>query len=123
MDKDKFLIDKIFKTFFKGVEYGIELEKSHNYLYNICLTNLKRLYFNPSSFTPEFSFENTDNRYDEDEFAFIFRNFAPTLSGLILIYYVKKDLGSRIILTPNQIKNENYGIIARITDPYTNRFS
>lgn len=121
-DKHIYLINKIFTTFFPGVEYVVEPENSLSYLYNICLTNVSCKIFNPSNFDPTYKFENLTESYGESFFETTIKGFAPTLSGLILIYYKTKDGKSPIILTPSQTKYESYGIVNLIKDPHRNRF-
>lgn len=115
------IIKKIFDTFFVGVKYVIEPETSYRYLYNIKLINVKGCAFNDVNFLPEYKFDDTDNVFNEDDFVVVLRNFAPTLEGSILIYCNIHNR-NRIIVTPEQIRNENYGIISRIKDPFKNRF-
>ena len=115
------LIQRIFETFFKGVEYVIEPELSLKYLYNIKLTNIKRAFYGQHSFLPEFEFNGTNNIYSEDDFAITLRHFAPNIGGYILVYAFINNR-DRVIVTPDQIRIENYGIVSRIKDPYKNRF-
>ena len=115
------LIKRVFETFFKGVTYEIEPELSHRYLYNIKLTNITRAFYGRHSFIPEFEFNGTDNVYSDDDFAFTLRHFAPNIGGHILVYAFINN-SNRVIVTPNQISIENYGLISKIKDPYKNRF-
>ena len=121
MMSHEYIIKRVFETFFEGVKYVIEPETSYRYLYNIKLENVKGCYFNARNYLPEYKFENTDTVFNEDDFVVVLRNFAPTLKGSVLIYcYINNR--NRIIVTPEQIRNENYGIISRIKDPFKNRF-
>lgn len=115
------LINRIFETFFKEVEYVIEPELSLKYLYNIKLTNLIKAEFSVNLFIPQFKFNGTSKIYSEDDFITTFRHFAPTLSSGVLIYTYLNGR-NRIIVTPEQIRNENYGLVAMIKDPYKNKF-
>jgi hypothetical protein len=114
------LIQNIFTTFFPGVKYVIEHEKSLDYWFNIRLTNVFDRDFTHFN---EYIFEHKNGViYNEDYFMTVFKGFAPTLSGQILIYYTK-DGRYPIIMTPNQTKYENYGIVSLIKDPHRNRFA
>lgn len=121
--KHIYLIDSIFNTFFPGVEYVIESENSLVYLYNIRLTNAIGKIYNPMSFDPIYRF-SSNTYYSEHDFTIAFREFAVSLSGLILVYYphLNDDKKTSIIVTPSQTKNRDYGIYAAITDPHKNRF-
>ena len=122
-EKHTYLIEQIFKTFFPGVEYVVEHENSLDYLYNIRLTNIVGKNYNPFDFDPTYKFENVDEVYTESHFINTFKGFAPTLSGLTLIYYIITHNGkSSVILTPTQTKCDYYGIIDSIKDPHRNRF-
>jgi hypothetical protein len=121
-EKHTYLIEHIFKTFFPGVEYVVEPENSLNYLYNIRLTNVLHKLYDPNEFVPRYKFENVTENYSELYFENIIKDFASSLTGLILIYYKTKDGKSPIILTPNQTKHENYGIVSLIKDPHRHRF-
>lgn len=114
------IIKRIFDTFFRGVEYEVEPENSLKYLYNIRLTNLIKAEY-AQGFTTQFNFEGSFNVYREDDFTTTFRHFASVLSGSVLIY-AHIHGRNRIIVTPEQIRNENYGLLARIQDPYKNKF-
>lgn len=121
MMSHEYIIKKVFETFFEGVKYVIEPETSYRYLYNIKLENVNGCYFNEVKYIPEYKFEGTNNVFNEDDFVIVLRNFAPILNGSILIYGFINNR-NRIIVTPDQIRNENYGIISRIKDPFKNRF-
>lgn len=121
-EKHTYLIEHIFKTFFPGVEYVVEPENSLSYLYNIRLTNVSCKLYNPFDFDPTYKFENLTESYGESFFESTIKGFAPTLSGLILIYYKTKDGKSPVILTPSRTKHESYGIVNLIKDPHRNRF-
>lgn len=121
MMSHEYIIKKVFETFFEGVKYVIEPETSYRYLYNIKLENVNGCYFNEVKYIPEYKFEGTNNVFNEDDFVIVLRNFAPILNGDILIYGFINNR-NRIIVTPDQIRNENYGIISRIKDPFKNRF-
>ena len=117
----EFILKRVFETFFEGVEYIIEPETSNMYLYNIKLLNVINCRFNTSTYMPEYVFDNTSNVFNETDFSTVLRNFAPTLRSSILVYCFYNNR-NRIIVTPEQIRNENYGIVASIKDPFKNRF-
>ena len=122
--KHIYLIDSIFNTFFPGVEYVIESENSLVYLYNIRLTNAIGKTYNPMSFDPIYRF-SSNTYYSEHDFTIAFREFAVSLSGLILVYYqhLHDNKKTSIIVTPNQTKNRDYGIYEAIIDPHKHRFN
>lgn len=121
-DKHIYLIKTIFMTFFPGVDYVIEHETSLDYLYNIRLKNVvERVYDVEAYCVSQYKFENCDVSYSSDYFISVFKGFATTLTGQILIYYTKEGK-SPVLITPNQTKNDNYSIVSLLTDPYRNRF-
>ena len=123
MTKGEFIIHKLFKTFFPDLEYTVTPEITHKYLYNVCISNIIDLKFCTIKYIPVYI--STKNKtYSDEDFIGVFKGFAPNLNGQVLVHHESKfkpNLKS-IIVTPNMTIKENYGLIARITDPYFDRF-